>query len=136
MVQGCGIVTGEGNDVCLIAVDGLFEHANSINEQLSKEGIHGKVLNPRFLKPLDRKFYEARIMNSRMIVIMEETIEEGGFSQSAIIQLLKWGYKGKFKSFTLKNVIIPAGPRETLISEYGWTTQEMIDTIKKELHEP
>ncbi|NLY97486.1 MAG: hypothetical protein GX082_08665, partial [Clostridiaceae bacterium] len=100
---------------------------------LSEAGIKGKVLNPRFLKPLDREFYETKVMDSKMIVFMEETIEEGSYSQSATVQLLKWGYKGKIMSFSLENVIIPAGPRDTIIREYGWKTERIIEAVQKEI---
>lgn len=133
MVPGCGIITGEGNDVCLIAVDGLFDQAVKIKEELEKIHIFGKVLNPRFLKPLDREFYQTHVMNSKITVIMEETIEEGGFSQAITVHLLNWGYQGKIKNFSLKNVVIPSGGRETLIREFGWKTEEIIDYIKQAL---
>jgi 1-deoxy-D-xylulose-5-phosphate synthase len=133
VIKGCGVIQGEGQDVCLIAVDGLFEEAGKIYRHLSEAGIKGKVLNPRFLKPLDREFYETKVMDSKMIVFMEETIEEGSYSQSATVQLLKWGYKGKIMSFSLENVIIPAGPRDTIIREYGWKTERIIEAVQKEI---
>ncbi len=129
VVKGRGTVIGNQSDVCIIAVDGLIKDALYLKDTLNLKNIHAKVVNPRFLKPLDRSFYEESVMSCDIVIIMEETIAEGGFAQALIVNLFEWGYTGKIKTFSLKNNIIPAGKKDALMIEYGWTHEEVIKSI-------
>jgi 1-deoxy-D-xylulose-5-phosphate synthase len=84
---GKGEVLREGLDLAIIAIGSIVNHAVSAAEKLSKEGLSIKVINARFVKPLDEELIIKTAATIKKIITIEENVLQGGFG-SAVLELL------------------------------------------------
>lgn len=84
---GKGEVLKEGADLAIIAIGLIVNPAVSAAEKLSKEGLSIKVINARFVKPLDEELIIKTAAANKKIITIEENVLQGGFG-SAVLELL------------------------------------------------
>jgi len=84
---GKGEVLKEGSDLAIIAIGSVVTSAVTAAEKLSKEGLNIKVINARFVKPLDEELIIKTAETIKEIITIEENILQGGFG-SAVLELL------------------------------------------------
>ncbi len=80
-------VLREGSDLAILAVGSTVHPALSAAGRLAEEGFHVKVINARFVKPLDEKLILKTATAIDKIITVEENILQGGFG-SAVLELL------------------------------------------------
>lgn len=73
-----------GNDVAILAVGGMNEYAFKAAAKLDQEGIHAKVVNVRFIKPLDTAMLHDVANSYSKIVTVEESTIVGGFGSGVL----------------------------------------------------
>ncbi|HUY01175.1 MAG TPA: alpha-ketoacid dehydrogenase subunit beta [Candidatus Deferrimicrobium sp.] len=73
-------VKREGNDVTIIATSLMVLKALRASEDLAKEGISVEVLDPRTIRPLDRKAIGNSVKKTGRVVIVHEACATGGVS--------------------------------------------------------
>jgi 1-deoxy-D-xylulose-5-phosphate synthase len=84
---GQGEKLREGADVCIMALGPLVYEALEAAEYLAESGVEAAVVNPRFVKPLDRTLILEYARRCRRLVTVEEHVVAGGFG-SAVLELL------------------------------------------------
>jgi 1-deoxy-D-xylulose-5-phosphate synthase len=84
---GKGEVLREGSDLALIAIGSVVNPALVAAERLSEEGFKIKVINARFVKPLDDELILNAAATIKKIITVEENMLQGGFG-SAVLELL------------------------------------------------
>lgn len=77
----------EGNDLSIIAIGRGVSQARAAAEKLAGQGIQCRVVNARFVKPLDKDLIRELAVNSPRMVTIEDGFLAGGFG-SAIVELL------------------------------------------------
>jgi len=80
-------VLKEGSDLAIIAIGSIVTSAVAATEKLLKEGLNIKVINARFVKPLDEELIIKTASMIKKIITVEENILQGGFG-SAVLELL------------------------------------------------
>ncbi len=76
----------EGKNLLILAIGNMVYPSLEAAIQLEKEGLSAKVVNCRFVKPMDTKL--AKIADSfARILVVEENIRQGGFG-SAVLEML------------------------------------------------
>ncbi len=80
-------VLREGSDLAVIAIGSTVNTALAAAQRLSAEGYHVKVINARFVKPLDEDLILKTASEMNKIITVEENILRGGFG-SAVLELL------------------------------------------------
>src|SRR5690606_22246657 len=75
----------EGNDVALLALGTMVPIALKAADLLQQKGIEARVINSRFVKPLDRECLLALSHEKIPVVTLEEGSIMGGFG-SAILE--------------------------------------------------
>lgn len=85
---GKGEVVREGSDLAVIAVGSTVYPALEAAEVLGREGIEIRVVNSRFVKPLDEKLICDTAASLKKIITVEENVLTGGFG-SAVLELLE-----------------------------------------------
>jgi 1-deoxy-D-xylulose-5-phosphate synthase len=80
-------VIEDGDDVAIFGLGGLLPMAEELAATLEREGYSAAVVNPRFVKPLDRELLEAYAKKVSAIVTFEDHVLMGGFG-SAVIEAL------------------------------------------------
>lgn len=84
---GKGEVLREGSDVAVIAIGSTVYPALAAAQKISKEGINVKVINARFVKPIDSELILNIASSFKKIITIEENVLQGGFG-SAVLELL------------------------------------------------
>jgi len=84
---GKGEVLQEGSDLAVIAIGSVVNPAIAAAKRLSEEGFNIKVINARFIKPLDEELILNTAATIKKIITVEENVLQGGFG-SAVLELL------------------------------------------------
>lgn len=84
---GKGEVLREGTDIALVAIGHAVNAAGKAAENLAREGMNVKVINARFVKPLDEALILKTAAEIKKMITIEENVLQGGFG-SAVLELL------------------------------------------------
>lgn len=76
-----------GQDVAIVAIGNMVDHARQAAELLESEGISVEVVNARFVKPLDTDMLDHLAVRIGRIVTVEDGQKQGGFG-SAVAEYL------------------------------------------------
>jgi len=116
---GRGEKLEEGNDGVIFAVGITVRPALLAADQLEKEGIRLAVVDPRFVKPLDRELLCAEAARTGVVITVEENVLPGGFG-SAVLELMEEeGLSPKLLRIGLPDTFIEQGSQKELRSLYG-----------------
>jgi 1-deoxy-D-xylulose-5-phosphate synthase len=129
-------VVAEGDDVAIVALGPMVEQAISAAEELAQEGINATVLNARFVKPLDERFYCRLLEKIKGVVTIEDGVTAGGFG-SALLEMLVKIKPEKAANFSIigfSDKYIEHGPRPALLRKYGLSSQGLVAAVKKVLN--
>lgn len=85
--MGKGEVLQGGSDLAIIAVGVTVHPALAAARKLADEGLRVKVINARFIKPLDAELILSTAASVKKILTIEENVLAGGFG-SAVLELL------------------------------------------------
>ncbi|MDD3250601.1 MAG: 1-deoxy-D-xylulose-5-phosphate synthase, partial [Smithellaceae bacterium] len=83
---GKGEVLHNGTDLAMVAVGSTVYPALQAARRLAAEGIGVKVINARFIKPLDAELLLGTARSVKKIMTLEENVLDGGFG-SAVLEL-------------------------------------------------
>ncbi|MEZ5305972.1 MAG: 1-deoxy-D-xylulose-5-phosphate synthase [Pyrinomonadaceae bacterium] len=111
----------EGEDLAIIAYGSMVMPALEAAERLAKEGIEAKVVNARFVKPLDEGMVIDCAKTFPLIITVEEAYLAGGFG-SAVLETLE--REGLLESTHVSRMGVPDeivthGDPSKLLGEYG-----------------
>lgn len=84
---GKGELLREGGDLLLLPVGNRVYPALEAAAGLEKIGIHAAVINPRFIKPLDKELITEWAVKTGRVVTIEDNVRKGGWG-SAVLELL------------------------------------------------
>ncbi len=84
---GRGEVLAEGSDLAIVAVGVTVHPALMAARRLAEEGFGVKVINARFIKPLDEELLLTTAASVKKMLTVEENVLAGGFG-SAVLELL------------------------------------------------
>ncbi len=116
---GRGELLREGDDVLLLPVGNRVYPALEAAEGLMKLGINAAVINPRFIKPLDKDLICAWAKKTGRLVTIEDNVKKGGFG-SAVLQLLcEVHLRIPVRLLGYGNTFLEHGPQETLWKNSG-----------------
>ncbi|HBL35496.1 MAG TPA: 1-deoxy-D-xylulose-5-phosphate synthase [Firmicutes bacterium] len=76
-----------GEHAAILALGPLVQRAEEAADRLQAAGIHSAVINPRFVKPLDKKTILHWARRVPHLITVEDHVLTGGFS-SAVLELL------------------------------------------------
>ena len=115
---GKGEVLREGKDLTIVAVGQSVQSALQAAETLFLEDkIDCKVINARYIKPLDKELIINQIDKIPFVLTVEENAYCGGFGSAVMELLSENGYKNiKLKTLGLPDVFIEHGTQEQLRS--------------------
>ncbi len=127
-------VLRQGGDLAVLAVGSMVNAALRASELLSKKGMEAKVVNTRFIKPLDKEILEDLAKSAKKIFTIEEAIVDGGFGSSVLEFFEKENITNiKVRCLGLPDEFIEHGEREELLRKYHLVPDEIAATIEAEL---
>jgi len=77
----------DGDEIAIFGLGALMPMARQLAAELQKQGFSAAVINPRFVKPLDRDTIAEYARRAGVLVTMEDHVLMGGFG-SAVLEAL------------------------------------------------
>ncbi len=119
-----------GDDVAILAVGSMVDPALAAGEFLHHSGIRARVVNCRFIKPLDRGLLEEIANSSRAVVTVEENVRPGGFGSQVITAVQQMGgFHGHILSLGIPDRFVQHGARKELLDMVGLTPEKIAESV-------
>ncbi|MFJ7933771.1 1-deoxy-D-xylulose-5-phosphate synthase [Sporosarcina sp. NPDC096371] len=124
-------VLREGTDAAILTFGTTIPMALQAAETLAAQGTHVKVVNARFIKPLDNQLLDELFATGMPIMTVEEAVLAGGFG-SAVIE---YAHDTCQKAVPIRRMGIPDqfiehGNVDELLAEIGMTAGHLADNLQ------
>ncbi|MHC5547507.1 1-deoxy-D-xylulose-5-phosphate synthase [Bacillus subtilis] len=120
-----------GNDAVILTFGTTIEMAIEAAEELQKEGLSVRVVNARFIKPIDEKMMKSILKEGLPILTIEEAVLEGGFGSSILEFAHDQGeYHTPIDRMGIPDRFIEHGSVTALLEEIGLTKQQVANRIR------
>lgn len=107
-------VVAEGTDVAVLAVGSMVDYAIKALPKLQDHGIAAKLVNMRFVKPLDTDLLDEVAKTHKKIVVLEENTLVGGFSSAVAEYFIDQNYKNDILRVGLPDGFVDHGTQQEL----------------------
>ena len=119
----------DGDEVALIAVGNIVECAAEAVMLLRETGISAKLIDARFVKPVDYDMVNNLANKFKYIFTLEEGIKRGGYGENVNSILTDNNYKGLFRSIAIDDMFVPQGSVAHLRKKLGLDSRQIADFI-------
>ncbi|APA03326.1 MULTISPECIES: 1-deoxy-D-xylulose-5-phosphate synthase [Bacillus] len=120
-----------GKDAVILTFGTTIEMALEAAEELQKEGLSVRVVNARFIKPIDQQMMKAILNEGLPILTIEEAVLEGGFGSTILEFAHDLGmYHTPIDRMGIPDRFIEHGSVTALLEEIGLTKAEVMNRIK------
>ncbi|AWG37904.1 MULTISPECIES: 1-deoxy-D-xylulose-5-phosphate synthase [Bacillus] len=120
-----------GKDAVILTFGTTIEMALEAAEELQKEGLSVRVVNARFIKPIDKQLMKAILNEGLPILTIEEAVLEGGFGSTILEYAHDLGmYHTPIDRMGIPDRFIEHGSVTALLEEIGLTKAEVMNRIK------
>ncbi|MGG0914441.1 1-deoxy-D-xylulose-5-phosphate synthase [Bacillus velezensis] len=120
-----------GKDAVILTFGTTIEMALEAAEELQKEGLSVRVVNARFIKPIDQQMMKAILNDGLPILTIEEAVLEGGFGSTILEFAHDLGmYHTPIDRMGIPDRFIEHGSVTALLEEIGLTKAEVMNRIK------
>lgn len=130
IAYGKGQILKDGKDAVVISVGNMLSESITAIQILEKEGYEIGLVNPRFLKPMDRDMLDQLALKYKCIITVEEGILNGGFGSMAMQYLYQNGYTGKIKNIGIEDTFVEHGSIKELRNLLGLDGSQIAESIK------
>ncbi|MFA5321298.1 MAG: 1-deoxy-D-xylulose-5-phosphate synthase [Smithella sp.] len=128
---GKGEVLREGSDLAVIAIGSTVGPALAAAKHLSAEGFDIKVINARFVKPLDEKLILKTVVATNKIITIEENMLQGGFGSAVLELLAEKGVAGvRVKRLGIPDEFVKHATQAQQRRKYGIDEEGIVRAIK------
>ncbi|GKU81133.1 1-deoxy-D-xylulose-5-phosphate synthase [Niallia sp. NCCP-28] len=123
-------VLKEGSDAAILTFGTTIEMALEAREILGKQGISVKVINARFIKPLDESMMLDLLNMQIPILTIEEAVLQGGFGSFVLEFAHDHGYDASsIDRMGIPDEFIEHGDVQSLLNEIHFTAEEAVKRI-------
>jgi len=124
-------VLKKGTDAAILTFGTTIPMAMEAASLLEKQGYSIKVINARFIKPLDEKMLMELFHENMPILTIEEAVLQGGFGS----MVLEYAHDNGFHHMQIDRMGIPDrfiehGSVNELLKEIGMTTGDVVERMK------
>jgi 1-deoxy-D-xylulose-5-phosphate synthase len=124
-------VLKEGDDVAILTFGTTIPMALEAWEILAKSGVSARVINARFIKPLDFKMLNELYAQNMPILTLEEAILQGGFGSAVLEHAADNQASVLIDRMGIPDCFIEHGSVTKLLEEIGITTPDLVERVKK-----
>jgi 1-deoxy-D-xylulose-5-phosphate synthase len=117
-------VLSDGSDVAILGLGPMIALAQELGSRMERDGISAAVINPRFVKPLDREVLEHYSRSVAAFVTFEDHVKMGGFGSAVIEALQEMGIAVPVVRIGWPDRFIEHGKVDELRARYGLTVDE------------
>ena len=121
-----------GHDAAILTFGTSIPMALEAAEMLSAKGLHVKVVNARFIKPLDTAMLDDLFATGMPIMTVEEAVLAGGFG-SAVLEYAHDTLQnfGPIQRMGIPDQFIEHGNVDELLAEIGMTAGHLVENMEK-----
>jgi 1-deoxy-D-xylulose-5-phosphate synthase len=123
-------VLKEGDDAAILTFGTTIPMALKAAEVLETKGISVKIVNARFIKPMDEKMLTNLLEKNMPILTIEEAVLQGGFGSAVLEYAQTQGfYHAHIDRIGIPDQFIEHGDVDSLLEEIGLTKEEVIKRV-------
>ncbi|MCH7321872.1 1-deoxy-D-xylulose-5-phosphate synthase [Solibacillus sp. MA9] len=125
-------VLREGNDAVILTFGTTIGMALEAADKLAEQGLSVRVVNARFIKPMDEAMLHDLMKAQMPILTIEESMLQGGFGSA----VLEFAFENGYRNINLDRIGIPDefiehGEVDLLLAEIHVTADEAVKRITK-----
>ncbi len=117
-------VLADGSDIAILGLGPMITMARELAERLEREGFSAAVINPRFIKPLDREMLAQYARRVAVFVTFEDHVKMGGFGSAVLEALQDLGSAVPVVRIGWPDQFIEHGKIDALRAKYGVSVDE------------
>ena len=125
---GRGEIVREGTDITIVAVGSRVIAAENAADMLSERGVSARVVNARFVKPLDEDLLLRCARETGAIVTVEENVLHGGFGAAVLELFMREAVQVPVQCLAIPDVFLDHASQESLRAQAGITAQDIVET--------
>lgn len=122
---GRSVTVRPGSDIAIIAIGNMVGPAVAASQQLAAEGIAARVINARFVKPIDRAAIVTAARETGRVLTAEEHVRSGGFGAAVLEALadagLTDGAAPQVRCLAVPDTVVPHGAASIFREAFGLT---------------
>ena len=122
----------ETGDIALLAIGSMVPRAMAAADLLQQQGLFVRVINVRFVKPLDAELLQQLAEDStiRGLVTLEENVLAGGFGSAVLECLSDAGCQMPVKRLGVGDHFVEQGTPEELLDLCGLTAEKIAASVQ------
>jgi 1-deoxy-D-xylulose-5-phosphate synthase len=129
---GKGEILRDGTDLAVFAAGVTVHPALAAAERLALEGVNIKVINVRFIKPLDVELLAQTAADIKKVVTVEENVLQGGFGSAVLEMLAGKNMTGvQVKRLGIPDEFVEHATQAQLRKQYGLDEEGIIRAIRE-----
>src|SRR3984885_8649668 len=122
-------VLADGSDVAILGLGPMITMAEELGLRLEREGFSAAVINPRFVKPLDRATLELYARRVAVFITFEDHVKMGGFGSAVVEALDEMGISIPIVRIGWPDQFIEHGKVDALRTKYGLTVEAALAEV-------
>ena len=119
-------VISDGTDVAILGLGPMIAFAQELGARLESDGFSAAVINPRFVKPIDRAMLELYARRVKAFVTFEDHVKMGGFGSAVVEALDEMGILLPVVRIGWPDQFIEHGKVDALRTKYGVSVDEAL----------
>jgi 1-deoxy-D-xylulose-5-phosphate synthase len=116
-------VLRDGHDVAVFALGALMAEGERLVDMLEAQGLSAALIDPRFVKPIDRDCVEKYGRRCGLVITLEDHVLAGGFGSAVLETLSELELQTPVVRVGWPDQFIEHGKVEALRAKYGLTAE-------------
>jgi len=129
--MGRAEICREGKDVAILALGNMLHPALKAAQLLSGKNIDAMVVNPRFIKPIDRNLLESLFRRRIPIVTIETGVLQGGFGSFVLETAADAGYQPQVLRMGIPDSFVPQGAPAEIQNLFDLNSDGIVKNISQ-----
>jgi len=122
-------VVREGEEFVILGLGSLLPLAKELAEALDRQGSSAAVINPRFIKPLDRELIGRYARHATAVVTFEDHVLMGGFGSAVLEALNQMDIETPVIRIGWPDQFIEHGKVDALRAKYGISVEAALERL-------
>src|SRR6202166_3536818 len=122
-------VISDGDEVAILGLGALLPLAQQLAAELRQQGVSAAVINPRFVKPLDRDVLAEYARRAGVIVTFEDHVLMGGFGSAVLEALSDMQIEASVVRIGWPDRFIEHGKVDQLRAKYGISVEAALEKL-------
>jgi 1-deoxy-D-xylulose-5-phosphate synthase len=123
-------VLQDGSDVAILGLGPMTRMAQELAGRLERDGFSAAVINPRFVKPVDREMLEHYAGRVAAFVTFEDHVKMGGFGSAVVEALDEMGSSIPVVRIGWPDQFIEHGKVDDLRAKYGLSVEGALVQVR------